>query len=1207
MHARFSLPDSLAGDGIAASALAAAIASRARVDVTQAAIGPLAYVLSHVASQSAGPLCILTPTSELAASLSDDLRFYLTGHRNKETVLRYPAADATPFVELASDRRSMMDRLFCLYRLAHELPAACLIAPMHAALRRAPPPESVRNRSLSVALEDELDIETMATRLSAAGYLRVPVVEDPGSFAIRGAIVDVFPPQEPNPYRIELDFDMVASIRRFDADDQRTLGDATAVALPPARDITVGPEELSRAEHRVSELCDALNIPTSRRKQLVADIGSGRQFPGIDAYQPAFFEGLVTLFDYLPDDTRYVVIDPTACAAAVDHELARAHRDHGARMEDGKPSFAVRDHYLSPDELEGRLLSAPVTAVHRLAVAGDHEEDGSTLAKLESITPEALLRLSATDQESLESELKTKRMLKETHKPLSPLVERLHHWADEGLHTLLCARTQTQATRLVTLLKGYGVAVDKPMPFDKTLLEQRQSDLRVVIGTLNHGAILPHERLSLVTEEEIFGHRQHRKTAARRTRDKKRAFVEDLRQLSVGDYVVHDEHGIGRYLGLTFKHLPLSRYEELQGKKALRVEVLTVEYLGGDKLYVPVIRLNQIQKFSGSEGQTPKLDKLGGQTFDKKKSKVLQSVKQLADELLSLYAARAARKRPRYPPADELYAEFEATFPYEETDDQARAIADVLADMESDAPMDRLICGDVGFGKTEVAMRAAFRAAMASRQVAILCPTTVLAQQHLRTFEERFADYPIKLAMLSRFVQKKEQTQIVKTLKEGNCDVVIGTHRLLSKDVHFKDLGLLVVDEEQHFGVAHKERIKKLRTEVDVLTLSATPIPRTLQMAIGGLRELSLITTPPVDRRAVRTFVTRWDDHVIREAMRRELSRGGQIYFIHNRIERLYERAAHLQELVPDARIATVHGRMKEATLEVVMNDFIEGRYDVLCATAIVENGLDIPRANTIIIDRADAMGLAQLYQLRGRVGRSKERAYCYLITRGPSEMTDEARSRIEALERYTQLGAGFQVASLDMEQRGAGDILGSEQSGSIAAVGFEMFVRMLEEAVAELRGVPVEHGVETELTITVEHYLPEDYVPDVGVRLSLYKRFASADSEDELRELTAELEDRFGPPPPEAAAFLRVMELRPALRHLRVLGCEASTSRVTLHLQPSCPVPPPALVDLVRGDTALSLSPEMKLTRRFVTEDGGDAIEHVHTLLHQLLQKEAP
>ncbi|MEO7096399.1 MAG: transcription-repair coupling factor, partial [Polyangiales bacterium] len=647
-----------------------------------------------------------------------------------------------------------------------------------------------------------------------------------------------------------------------------------------------------------------------------------------------------------------------------------------------------------------------------------------------------------------------------------------------------------------------------------------------------------------------------------------------------------------------------------------RVDLIVVEYTGSDRLYLPVYRLNQIQKYSGGEAGEPKVDRLGGATFAKTKSRVEKAVKQMADELLRLYAERQAEQGEPLPPRDDEYREFEATFPFEETPDQAKAIDDVLNDLETPRPMDRLVCGDVGFGKTEVAIRAAFRAAIAGRQVAVLCPTTVLAQQHYLTFSQRLAEYPVTIGALSRFQDQREQSETIRRLKEGKLDIVIGTHRVLSKDVHFKDLALLVVDEEQRFGVAHKERIKQLKTKVHVLTLTATPIPRTLQMAVSGLRDLSLITTPPVDRRAIRTIVTRFDENVIREAITRELSRGGQVFYVYNRVSvadggGLYDKAQKVQQLVPTARVGVAHGQMTEKALEQAMLDFVEGKYDVLCSTSIIESGLDIPRANTMVVDRADLFGLSQLYQLRGRVGRSKERAYCYLIVPPHAAMSDEARMRIEALEKHTELGAGFKIASLDLEIRGAGDILGGEQSGNVAQVGFEMFCQMLDDAVRQLRGddagVPDGHDIDPELSFDVEAFVPDDYVSEVGVRLTLYKRFASAPSSDAggeefIDDLAAEMEDRFGPAPEHAARFVRLMRLKTELRALRVLGCEATRERVTLHLRNDTPLDPAKLMKVVaKKNSPWKLTPDMRLTRRFAEEGFADGLEAAEKLIAEL------
>ncbi|MFW6067155.1 MAG: transcription-repair coupling factor [Myxococcota bacterium] len=1191
-----------------------ALAERRRVDLAGLPGGAIAYVLDRAVRSGAAPMLIVTPDADSARRTAADLAFFGGGTADAEDedaphgdVLLYPSSDVTPYLDVAPDRRVAMDRLAVLFHLAQGLPWRFLVLPAAALLRRIPPKDAIARRSVLVRAEEELDRDAFIRVLTEGGYLRVPVAEDPGTFAVRGGILDVFPPHARHPARIELDDYLVLSIKLFDPDDQRTVEHVDHVFVHPVRDTLLGAEELRLAKERVRALCDEFNWPTTKTRQLLEDLESGRTFFGLDGLLPAFHPELETVLDYAPH-ARVAVLDPTAVVRATEEELARARADRGARVAEGAPTFPVEAHYLEEEETLKRLQERPLALVHRIAVGGaaGEEDHDSALGALDVIPDaEAVLHLGGEDQMPLVGSLKALRAKRDGSDALAPVAAHGLRWLDEGMRLLLTARTQSQADRLATLLRGYDVPVEKPVPFDPAMLSgPAPGKVEVVVGQLAGGFVLPTAGLVCLTEEEIFGTRAHRRAARRRRErtDRTRPFLEDLRELTPGDYVVHIDHGIGRYLGLERKAIAQSASERMRGEPAQELEVLVIEYAAGDKLFLPVTRLGQIQKFAGKEGQKPKLDKLGGQTFSKTKAKVQKQVRKLADELLRLYAQRAATTRDALPDADRAFAEFEATFPFEETPDQGRAIDDVLHDLERPHPMDRVVCGDVGFGKTEIALRSAFRVAMAGRQVAMLCPTTVLAQQHYLTFRERFADWPLEVEVLSRFVDRSEQTRILTGLKDGTIDVVVGTHRLLSKDVHFADLGLLVVDEEQRFGVAHKERIKQLRARVDVLTLSATPIPRTLQMAVGGLRDLSLITTPPVDRRAVRTLVSRWDDQVIREAILRELARGGQAFFVYNRIEGLYERAQRLQQLVPEARIAVAHGQMKEGTLEQVMTDFVDGRYDILCSTAIIESGLDIPRANTMIIDRADMFGLAQLYQLRGRVGRSRERAYCYLVTPPPQRMTDEARFRIEALERFTQLGSGFHVASLDMELRGAGDLLGVEQSGSVASVGLDLFVHMLEDAVAQLKGEPVVHDVDPELNLDVEHYLPDDYIEDVGLRLSFYKRFATAEDEEAVDELGAEMEDRFGRPPPQARQFVRAMHLKPALRELRALGCDATSRRVTLHLKEDTPLEPARVMELVgRPRSGWKLTPDMKLTRRFDADDGSDAVDRVHEVLREL------
>jgi transcription-repair coupling factor (superfamily II helicase) len=1210
------LPSVLPPEGVVVTRLSA-IAARndARIDVAGVrGSADAALVAALVREPGAAPVVVVAEDADAARRLGGDVAFLLGAVQKSEDdgapgVLVLSMPESSPYADVNPERRGAMVRMATLAHLASRRPWRVLVVPASALVRKLVPPDALRTHTRRIVHEEELDRDRLIRDLADAGWLRVPVVEDPGSFAVRGSLLDVWPPGAAEPARVELYGDLVVSIKPFDPTTQttRTIRAAAPasgnrsrepserpppeeVSLPevwlsPARDAILAKDFVERAKRRVANLSDMIDWPTTKTRVLIDDVATGRAFFGADGFLPAYYEELATLSRYLPEDARFVLASPPEITRAVRDELERAAQDAAAKAEE--PSFILGAHYRTEADVVAELASRSVVTLHPTAVAGS---GGEGLEAYE--TTNDPLHIAASDHADITRAVKTARASKGRTNAIAPVARRIVHFRDHGIRVFLTARAVSQAERLCNLLQHQGVSCRVCGGFDPTWLGERGDaaiGAEVLVGPLTRGLILPGEGYAIVTEEEIFGGRAHR-ARERKSRDAARPFVEDLRSLNVGDYVVHVDHGIGRYQGLVHRDVG-----------GLKVDLIVVEYAANDRLYLPVYRLNQIQKYSGGEAGEPKIDRLGGATFAKTKSRVQKAVRQMADELLRLYAERQAQLGDALTPSDDDYRAFEATFPFDETDDQARAIDEVNRDLETPRPMDRLVCGDVGFGKTEVALRAAFRVAMSGKQVAVLCPTTVLAQQHYRTFEARMRDYPIGLKVLSRFQTKKEQDEALVLLKEGKVDVVIGTHRLLSKDIHFRSLGLLVVDEEQRFGVVHKERIKQLRLNVDVLTLSATPIPRTLQMAVTGIRDLSLITTPPVDRRAVRTFVTAFDDQVLKEAIGRELSRGGQVFYVFNRVEGIYEKAQRVQALFPNARIAVAHGQMaghgpkggaKEGTetaLEKTMLDFVEGRYDILVATAIIESGLDIPRANTIVIDRADLFGLAQLYQLRGRVGRSKERAYCYLIVPPPNAMTDDARARIEALERHTELGSGFKIASLDLELRGAGDLLGAEQSGNVASVGLDLFCQMLDEAVHELRGETVVHDIDPELSFDVTALLPDDYIGDVGVRLSIYKRLASAIDEAEVGQIAIEMEDRFGAPPPEAKCLVRLMTLKCELRKMRVLGCEATAKSVTLHLNDDTPLDAQKILGLVKSKGGVyKLTPDMRLTRRFDGENNG-------------------
>lgn len=1197
----------------------------ARVDLKNCAGGALAWTLAEACTQDArARFMVVVDDVESARRFAGDIDFFLgTSSREKnggfdsaKQVLVLPTSEHTPYSAMAPDRTVMMQKLATLFALSESNQWQVLVVPAAALLRKVLPKDALVQRGELVQIEELLDRERLITALDEGGYLRVPVVEDPGTFAVRGAVIDVWSPSNEYPARVEVEEDLCLSIKYFDPDGQRTVGTTRELYLHPVREALLGAKEKARARERMTALCDKLELSHQKMLRIVEDVESGRSYLGADGFLPAYYEKLESILDYLPENTRWVVIEPNRVSKAIRAEISAAARDRFERDERRDPCFSTDQLYLSEAEIYAARKRASIVVAHSLAVLApttaieDGPAEANPLSEWDNdvaYVPSGGIALDAGAEtlDRLGTEIRQLRAERGKHDALLPLVDHIRYWHQEGFRTVITGRTASQAERVAALLRAHELDARfmlDPSPWVRALTPAPNSSnepaaatkpaVEVIVGELSAGMVLPARRVAFVTEEEIFG------TRARRTKRTKshdgekktsasKAFIDDLRSLAVGDYIVHIDHGIGKYLGLEHRKVGITE-----------TDLLVIEYAGGDRLFLPVARLNQVQKWSGGDN-TPKVDRLGGTTFAKSKAKVEREVRQMADELLRLYAERRAHPGRAFKDPAALFQEFEATFAFEETDDQRRAIDEVMGDLKRDVPMDRLVCGDVGFGKTEVAVRAAFHVAAEGAQVAVLCPTTVLAQQHFHTFSERFKAYPLNVAVLSRFVSPSKQKATLEGLKKGTVDVVIGTHRLLSKDVQFKDLGLLVVDEEQRFGVTHKEKIKQLRTRLDVLTLSATPIPRTLQMAVSGLRELSLITTPPVDRRSVRTIVSTDDAALLKEAVLRELGRGGQIFYVYNRVEGLYERAERLQKLVPSARVAVAHGQMNAEALETVMTDFVEGRYDVLVSTAIIESGIDIPRANTMIVDRADLFGLSQLYQIRGRVGRSRERAYCYLLVPPLSKLSDEARQRIEAIEKFTDLGAGFHVATLDMELRGAGDLLGGEQSGNVAQVGFDLYVQMLESAVADLKGEPMAPPVETELSFDDAYYLPSEYIDEVGLRLSLYKRFASANDDDTVADLADEMEDRFGSPPAPARMFVRVMAIKAMLRPLRAMGIEGRRDRVVFHLREDSPVDGAKIAELCAGKNAKwRLTPDFRLSRKFTD---GDGISNAERALREL------
>ena len=1127
------------------------------------------------------PLVCVVPTEDSAEALEKDLRFFAP-ETTGAAIVRLPGDEVLPYEGLTPDPGVAMARIAGLFHL-HLGDARIVIASVRGLARRVLPREALDQRSLQLATGATQDRDELANKLTAAGYAKVPLVEDPGTFAVRGGIFDVWSPLDDGPVRIEFFGDDIESLRRFDPQTQRSIADLTEISLCPAREIVLDDAGRKAAIATVRAAADAVETPTRQLRELIDELQTRSQddalfAAGLSAILPGFFPGgLKPVTDYLPQGAVWVLDDAL--------ELERQWGDLWTELEStfagsrakGELALPPEQHYLREADARGSIESARLVELGGLLFAQDA---ASGVPEIEFGTrPTAELRAEIAGHHGEDG-------------ALAPLVRRLADLRDRGIVAVIACHGSAQAerTRRLLLDRQLMAHIVPHLPEQPVTLWNPSTHAHLVVGQVSAGFLDEGERIAVYSDEDVFGPRAQ----PRRSPKRPKTFGEDaadFKDLKEGDLVVHVEHGIARYDGLTRLDV-----------RGFAADFILLQFAGKDRLYMPVGRLRQIQKYVGGDPSKTKLDSLKSQTFQKRKAKVKEELLKMAAELLDIYASRAAHPGYAFSAPDSMYRQFETDFEFEETPDQAKAIEDVLADMQQAKPMDRLVCGDVGYGKTEVALRAAFKAVEDKKQVAVLVPTTVLAAQHHRTFSKRFADYPITVEVVSRFQGPKETKDILSRAREGKVDVLVGTHRLLSQDVSFKELGLVVVDEEQRFGVKHKEQLKKLRKLVDVLTLTATPIPRTLHMAMMGVRDLSIIGTPPVDRRAIRTFVSKFDGATIKEAIERELGRGGQVFFLHNRVQSIAGVYDYLHRLVPEARIAVAHGQMPEGKLEKVMTDFIDRKHDVLLCTAIIESGLDIPTANTILVDRADHFGLSQLYQIRGRVGRSRERAYCYLLVPARRKITRDAQKRLQVLQQFTELGSGFQIASHDLEIRGAGNLLGPDQSGTIASVGFDLYAQLMDEAVAELKGEKPREEFEPDVELPVPALIPEEYVPDVQQRLFFYKRLASAKNDDELYEVKGELRDTCGEAPPEVDALVEVMGFKNELRAMRLRGLKSGPGRLVVQLGPDALLDPGRLATLVaKAKGRYRLTPGMELVELQPGEQAPAPLEAARALLQEL------
>jgi transcription-repair coupling factor (superfamily II helicase) len=1101
-----------------------------RNDVRQVKWGKLygaaaSMAIAEAASDSAGPIIVIAQSARDAESLSEEVRFFggpnLGVHvfADLET-LPYDAFSAHPDITSA--------RLATLAELPRARRGVWLVA-VDTLLQRLAPRSYIEAYSLKIHVNETLDLDALRVQLTLAGYAAVTQVVAHGEFAVRGSLLDVFPMGSETPFRIDMLDREVDSIRRFDPDTQRSLDKLERIHLLPARETPLNPDAVREFRRRYR-----LRFTGDLSEQIIyRDVSSGVAPGGIEFFLPLFFERTSHLFEYLPPHSVLVdVNDATDAVEGLWNGIVERHEQ--LRHDRHRPILDPAEVYLTAGEFLEACAAWPRVHLHTFEWP---PETAGPVQNFPSTAP-AAVRIDARAEQ--------------------PAAQLVSHLEASRARILLAAESAGRRELILDLLRGRGVDAKVFDGFASFLASGLK--LGITVSPAAAGLTLDSPPLEILTESQLFGDRAGQERRRRKAERDPAKILKELTDLRIGAPVVHETYGVGRYIGL--QTMDVAGYTG---------EFLVLEYADGDKLYVPVQALHLVSRYTGAPAETAPLHKLGGDQWLKARRKAAQRIRDVAAELLDLYSRRAARQGSRMLAGEAEYRAFQAGFPFEETADQAVAIEQVIADLKSDKPMDRVICGDVGFGKTEVALRAAFIAVQAGKQVAVLVPTTLLAQQHYTTFADRFADWAVRVESLSRFRTNKEAEGVVKGIAEGKIDIVIATQRLLQGKVRFKDLGLVVIDEEHRFGVRDKEKLKALRTEVDVLTLTATPIPRTLNMAMGGLRDLSLITTPPAERLAVKTFVLEWNETVIREAVLREIRRGGQIYYVHNSIETIEKTAQGIRELVPQAIVAVGHGQMRERELEQLMLDFYHRRINVLVCTTIIESGIDVPTANTIVIDRADRFGLAQIHQLRGRVGRSHHRAYAYLITPPRKSMTADAIKRLEALESLEELGAGFTLATHDLEIRGAGELLGDEQSGQIQEIGYNLYMELLERAVAALKSgkqadleAPLHAGPEVELHLPT--LIPEDYVPDVHLRLMLYKRIAATPTREELDELKVEMIDRFGPIPPFAQSLFRAAYLKLRAAALGIRKIDAGASNGYFLFDESNHIDPQRVLKLIQG-----------------------------------------
>ena len=1166
-----------------------------------------AMALAALQRDTGKSFAIVTQSNRDLETWERDLRFWYCALNGKDlsdkNVLLLPASESDPYAGSSPHAETLEQRALTLWQIARGAPDFVLLT-ARALARKTVAPAAIARGGAVLKRDEDHSPEELVEGLIASGYMREDPVGAIGEFSIRGGILDVWSPGRPAPVRIEFFGDTVESIREFDPETQLSTTQLATAEIAPMRELSVNSGDFRLwAEFARERWSDSRYSRALMDRTVFAD--EGESFTGWEWLVPLVVERNSTIFDYLKD-TVFVIDEP----AGIEAHLADVYQTLADRFAEAD---AADDIALAPEELylTVETLREKLDATRRLELRtlGRAAAQTDQAIALEAEAPQVQLGRAKSQRRPLflfptvanapETEWKSQSAMR-YHGRLADLAAESLRTREKGGTTLFVMPSIGVAERVTEILAEYSVHARLAL-VEETSDSVPSDPAIVTVGRLTGGFEMPSARLVVHVESDLFDEaadttlerrgigteRRKQKSEGGKRRLKTAAFLSDFRDLKVGDFVVHVDHGIGRFGGLQILDLGTARGE-----------FMLLFYADEAKLYVPVERLDLVQRYSSAEGHQPTLDRLGGLGWQKTKAKAKRAMRDMADELLRLYAERKLVGGFAFAVDTPWQREFEDGFEYVLTPDQETAIEDVKHDMEEAVPMDRLLCGDVGYGKTEVAMRAAFKAVMEGKQTAVLTPTTVLAYQHFDTFRKRFVPFPVKVELLSRFRSAKEQKEISKRVEAGDIDVVIGTHRLLSKDVRFKDLGLVVVDEEQRFGVAHKERLKHLKKRVDVLTLSATPIPRTLNMSLTGLRDMSLIETPPRNRLAIQTQVVQFSENVVKSAIELELARGGQVFFIHNRVETIETIAALVQRLVPQARLVVGHGQMNEKEMERVMLDFIDYKYDVLVATTIIENGIDIPRANTIIINRADNYGLSQLYQLRGRVGRSNRRAYAYLLIPNEQELSPIARRRLAAIREFSDLGAGFRIAALDLELRGAGNFLGGQQSGHMDALGFDLYTQMLERTVAELRGEAIEDDTSVSINLGVDVAISDDYIQDMGQRLRTYKRVSSARDQDTLNAIKAETEDRYGRLPVSVERLFEYAQLRRLAEQVGVISIDKTADGMALKLAEKANVAPEKLAIFVGGRKGATFSPSGVMRVELDEEEQDQVLEMARDVL---------